>query len=135
MKATSALRRLAAVAATALLSLAACKSAPDAAATTPVGSSEAAPTCQAAPATDGVAAAPTQPAGQCVPEAPPLAEVPTTFDCTQPAPLVACCKALLPRCEACVDRNRDIDAAWRAACKPDEAAPSAPATVPPVNTP
>ena len=132
MKATSALRRLAAVAATALLSLAACKSAPDAAATTPAGP---APTCQAAPATDGVAAAPTQPAGQCVPEAPPLAEVPTTFDCTQPAPLVACCKALLPRCEACVDRNRDIDAAWRAACKPDEAAPSAPATVPPVNTP
>jgi hypothetical protein len=129
MKATSPLRRLAVAATAALLSVGACTSAPD---TTPT------PT-----ATKGEApcdAAPTEPAGQCVPELPTLAEVPASFDCTQPAPVVPCCKALLPRCTACVDRNREIDAAWRTTCEADAANPatSAPATVPadpPITTP
>jgi hypothetical protein len=116
-----ALLRLIALAACGLLSVAACKSSPAPTPAEPGPAPAAVSTCDL-PA-EGEAA--TDP-GKCVPEASDATEappVPASFDCAAPAPLVPCCKVLLPSCKACVDRNRAVDEAWRAACACREAPP------------
>ena len=45
-----------------------------------------------------------------------VAPVPTSFDCSKPAPLRPCCRALLPKCTECAANNRAIDEAYRAQC-------------------
>jgi len=42
--------------------------------------------------------------------------LPSTFDCAAPPPLRPCCRALLPKCTQCSERNRAIDEAYRAQC-------------------
>jgi hypothetical protein len=42
--------------------------------------------------------------------------LPATFDCQAPPPLQACCRALLPKCTQCADRNEAIAEAYRAQC-------------------
>ena len=42
--------------------------------------------------------------------------VPTSFDCSKPAPVRPCCRALLPKCTACAANNRAIEEAYRARC-------------------
>jgi hypothetical protein len=116
--------------------LAACSSAP---APAPSASAEPVPSTPAgeAPVTgspgsnDCAEAAATEPVGQCQPSGPPVEPIPTVFDCAAPAPLVPCCKALLPGCIACAERNRETEARWLAACKPSEPPPSADGTVTP----
>jgi len=44
--------------------------------------------------------------------------LPTTFDCSAPPPLTPCCRALLPKCTQCAERNRAIEEAYRAQCGP-----------------
>lgn len=52
-----------------------------------------------------------------VPDTPDVLEpLPTSFDCAAPAPLGPCCRALLPKCTQCSERNRAIDEAYRAQC-------------------
>jgi hypothetical protein len=126
------LRRLLALTTSGLLSLAACGTSPET--TSPSVAAEAGAPCESAEAESPGSSA----GGQCRPEGVDAAEpIPTAFDCGQPAPLVPCCKALLPRCTACADRNREVEAAWLAACKPSDAqAPEAtPAIVPPAAQP
>jgi|GEM_PF-3193749 len=45
------------------------------------------------------------------------------FDCSAPAPLKPCCRALLPKCTECAAQNRAIDAAYTAACGDRAVAP------------
>jgi len=44
--------------------------------------------------------------------------LPATFDCGAPPPLTPCCRAMLPRCTECADRNRALEEAYRAQCGP-----------------
>lgn len=44
------------------------------------------------------------------------ATVPSSFDCSKPAPVRPCCRAMLPKCTTCAANNRAIEEAYRAQC-------------------